>query len=80
MNIALVHLKTVFENFKYNFQQIQSSYVQAVQSAADIVIFSETSFTGYNILSKKNLLFQFLHQSRDIIVNFNNEKSMFELK
>jgi len=53
MNIALVHLKTVFENFEYNFQQIQSSYVQAVQSAADIVIFSETSFTGYNILSKK---------------------------
>jgi predicted amidohydrolase len=53
MLITLVHLKTIFENFEFNFQQIRNSYIQAVQSYSDIVIFSETSFTGYNILSKK---------------------------
>ena len=53
MLITLVHLKTMFEDFEFNFQQIQDSYIQAVGSSADIVLFSETSFTGYNVLSKK---------------------------
>jgi hypothetical protein len=53
MRITLVHLKTIFEDFEYNFQQITESYVQSVKSNSDIVIFSETSFTGYNVLTKK---------------------------
>ena len=55
MNIALCQINPIVGDFEYNFSKIISTYREAVENGAELVVYPELAITGY---PPQDLLFE----------------------
>ena len=47
INVAVCQINPILGNFNFNLEKISSSYLEAVEKGADLVVFPEMATTGY---------------------------------
>ena len=78
MNIALCQINPIVGDFEYNFSKIISTYREAVEKGAELVVYPELAITGY---PPQDLLFEssFIEQNVNVLQKLQNEVNQVPL-
>ena len=55
MLLAIVHLRNKLLDYEYNFNSVVDTYIQAVNSGAELVIFPESALSGYAVIDSNTV-------------------------